>query len=60
MRSLRWEVEDLACDISCSIDHGECFYDAEMFNEFIADLERLKNLAVAYYRENRDEKEVIE
>lgn len=57
MRSIRREVEDLACQISCSVDHGECFYDVEMLEEFIADLERMKNLAVTYYREIKDERE---
>lgn len=57
MRSIRREFEDLACQISCSVDHGECFYDEEMLDEFIADLERMKNLAIAYYRENKDEME---
>ncbi|WP_428828515.1 hypothetical protein ACPJHH_13190 [Bacillus altitudinis] len=54
MRSI---IEDLASQILCSVDHGECFYDTEMLDEFIADLDRMKNLAIAYYRENKDEKE---
>lgn len=57
MRSVRREVEDLACQISCSVDHGECFYDTDMLDEFISDLDRMKNLAIAYYRENKDEME---
>jgi hypothetical protein len=55
MESLRYQVRDLASEIVDDIHHGECFYEKEMFNDFISKLERMKELGLAYYRENQED-----
>ena len=53
--SLRKEVRDLYYSISADVEHGECFYDLEMLNEFCARLDMMKDLAQKYYKENQEE-----
>lgn len=36
-------VEELAQDIYCSIEHGECLYDKGMFDSLIEDIHNLLN-----------------
>lgn len=57
MKNLRKQINDLACQISNDVDHGECFYDYEMFNDFIESLDEMKKLALRYYSENKAEME---
>lgn len=54
---LRQALIDLACEIDGDVDHGECFYDEEMLNEFISNLDKMKNLAREYFISNKCEME---
>lgn len=57
MAALRKQITDLYYAVSADIEHGECFYDPEMFNEFINTLDKMKELAQKYYEENRQKVE---
>lgn len=57
MKDLREQIEDLNYDISANIDHGECFYEEDMLKDFIAILDKMKELAIKYYQENQSEME---
>ncbi|MEH6848584.1 hypothetical protein [Bacillus pseudomycoides] len=52
---LRRKIIDLGYSISGDIDHGECFYDEEMLNDFCKSLDRMKELASEYYSSNKKE-----
>ncbi len=52
---LRKKLHDLWAGIDGDIDHGECFYDFEMFKEFCERLDELKETALYYYESNREE-----
>lgn len=54
---LKREIENLGNEIVSDIDHGECFYDKGMLDDFIKTLDKLKELSVAYYNSNRDEED---
>jgi hypothetical protein len=49
MKSLRQQIEDLACEIDGDVHHGECFYEEDMLNDFCKNLDRMKKLARRYY-----------
>lgn len=51
------QIKDLYYSISASIEHGECFYDSDMLNDFITSLDKMKELAQQYYVENKQEDE---
>lgn len=55
--SLRGQLQDLYYAISADIEHGECFYDEEMFNSFIRTLDEMKSIANQYFDENQSELE---
>lgn len=48
-------IEDLACQLSGDVDHGECFYEKDMLDEFLSNLETMRNLALKLYVQNREE-----
>jgi len=52
---LRQQIIDLGYEISGDIDHAECFYDLDMLNDFCSNLEKMKELALDYYKSNRKE-----
>lgn len=52
---LRGKIIDLGYSISGDIDHGECFYDVDMLNDFCKSLDRMKELASDYYISNKKE-----
>lgn len=54
---LRNLVNDLGDEIVGDLHHGECFYEKEMLEEFISNLDKLKNLAREYFISNRKEME---
>lgn len=49
------KVNDLAMEIGATIDHGECFYDDEMFDDFVRMLDKLKELSRKYKIECSEE-----
>jgi hypothetical protein len=51
----RRELEDLVCQLSGDVDHGECFYEKDMLDEFLSNLETVRNLALKLYVQNREE-----
>jgi hypothetical protein len=59
MKSFRQQMADLSYEIDGDIDHGECFYEKEMLDDFIKNLDKMKELAYAYFKENeiKDEDE---
>jgi hypothetical protein len=63
MKSLYKQIQDLTFQIASEVDHGECFYDAEMLTDFMDSLTTLRDLSVDYYnacRREADEKSIIE
>lgn len=52
---LRSQVKDLGCEIINDIDHGECFYNESMLKSFLENLDKLKDVAVKYYKSNKEE-----
>jgi hypothetical protein len=52
---LRKQIMDLSYEISGDIDHGECFYDEDILSDFCESLDRMKDLALDYYKSNREE-----
>lgn len=55
MRSLRKQIENLQFEIDGDIHHGECFYEQEMLDSLLDNLNKMKHLAVALYKENQEE-----
>lgn len=53
--SLREDVDNLWVSIDGDIEHGECFYDKDMLNDFLKDLDKLKKIAIEYFEENQKE-----
>lgn len=51
--SLRGQLQDLYYAISADIEHGECFYDQEMFKSFCCNLDKMKIIAKQYFEENQ-------
>lgn len=49
------ELQNLYYEISADIEHGECFYDKEMFTSFIKNLDNMKKAAIQYFNENQEE-----
>jgi hypothetical protein len=56
-KDIRQQIIDLANEIDSDVDHGECFYEEDMFKEFIANLDKMKKLAKQYYKQNQKEME---
>jgi hypothetical protein len=54
--NLRSEVYQLRDEISGDIEHGECFYDLESLNELCEKLDKMKELSLKLYDENRAER----
>ncbi|MGD6876935.1 hypothetical protein [Bacillus infantis] len=54
---LRKQITNLGYEIAGDIDHGECFYEKEMLDDFIANLDKLKNAAREYYISNKAEED---
>jgi hypothetical protein len=54
---LRGEVHDLADVIAGDVHHGECFYEKDMLDDFIKNLDKMKDLAQKYYDSNKKEME---
>ena len=54
---LRSEITELGYAINGDIDHGECFYELDMLNDFCKSLYRMKELALEYYNSNKKEME---
>ena len=54
---LRGEVQDLTDVIAGDVNHGECFYEKDMFDDFINNLDKMKDLAQKYYESNKKEME---
>lgn len=54
MRTLNKQIEDLANEITGEIEHGECFYEKNMFYEFIGKLEQLKHLSFQNFKEKQE------
>lgn len=55
--NLRGQVHDLADEIAGDVHHGECFYEKDMLDDFIKNLDKMKELATKYYESNRKELE---
>lgn len=51
--SLRENVNNQAANIANEVDHGECFYSKKDLDNLLANLDKLKELSIAYYNENR-------
>ena len=51
---LRQKIYSLTDEILGEVDHGECFYDREMLNDFLDKLDDMKILACRYYDSNRE------
>ena len=54
---LRNQIRDLVSEIDGDVDHGECFYELDMLNDFCKSLDRMKELALEYYHSNKKEME---
>lgn len=55
--NLRSDINELSNEIATEINHGECFYDEEEYEEFIRKLDRLRTLSGIYYTENQEDNE---
>lgn len=51
------KLKELYYEVSADIEHGECFYDEEMFEIFLANLDQLKEVAQRLFYENQDDEE---
>lgn len=47
-------VGELVKYIYCNIEHGECLYDKEMFDNLIRDIDRLKSFCTIEFNNNQD------
>lgn len=56
-KSLSQQIDDLGYEIAGDIDHGECFYEEDMLNDFIENLDKMKKLAKKFYQQNKAETE---
>lgn len=54
-KSLRSQIQSLGYQIIGDIDHGECFHEKDMLDEFIANLDKMKELALAEHEELKKE-----
>lgn len=54
---LRREIHDLTDEIAGDVHHGECFYEKDMFDDFIKTLDKLKDAAQKYYESNKEDEE---
>lgn len=52
---MKEDLEYLAQEIEADIHHGECFYEQEMYRDFIAKLNKMKKMARKYYQKNVEE-----
>lgn len=52
---LRSEIIELGQELARDIDHAECFYEKDLLDEFCANLEKMRRLAVDYYYSNQEE-----
>jgi hypothetical protein len=57
MKNLRQQIQDLVCEIDGDVHHGECFYEENMLQSFIKNLDKMKRLSKKYYEENKKEME---
>lgn len=55
MKDLMHQIMELSLEIDGEIHHGECFYEKKMLDGFIANLDKMKTLALEYYNENQEE-----
>ena len=53
MKNLKKRIEDLLYEIDGDVHHGECFYDKEMLDSLLDNLNTMKSLAVLLYKENQ-------
>lgn len=53
--SYKGQLQNLYYFISADIEHGECFYDKEMFDVFCKHLDKMKEVAKQYFDENQRE-----
>lgn len=56
-KSLWKQVQDLTFEIAGEVDHGECFYEEEMLEDFQKKLDMLKSLSRELYLKNKKEME---
>ena len=52
---LRRKIHELGIEIMSDIEHGECFYEWDMLQDFRSNLDKLKNVAKEYYISNKEE-----
>lgn len=50
-------IEDMAHNIANTIEHGECFYEADCMNDLMRDINELKDACLAYERQVQSEEE---
>lgn len=53
--SLRDKIYRLIDEIYGEVDHGECFHEQSELEDFVRNLDNLKELAYEYYNENQKE-----
>ncbi len=53
--SLKSSAQELVMTILNDVDHGECFYDEEMFEELIDTVDTFKKVAKKVYDENQED-----
>ena len=59
-RDLLSKLDELIHDIYSEFGHGECFFEEDMFNDFIKLLDKTKEVAKQYFEENQKEKLVMD
>jgi hypothetical protein len=52
---IRDKIRNLANEIYVDVDHGECFYELDMLNTFCENLDKMKELALQHFHENKEE-----
>jgi len=50
----KYRVINILENISATVDHGECFYDDQEFDDLMHDIERLKNMSKLTFEKNQE------
>jgi len=55
--NLKDEIFGLVSEIDAEVNHGECFYDDDMYRDFIRVIDELKEISKKFYEINKAEED---
>ncbi|ANH50592.1 hypothetical protein SALINJAH_125 [Bacillus phage SalinJah] len=51
----KYKIIQILEDLVATVDHGECFYDDQEFDDYLVDIEKLKRLSKQLFYKNTEE-----